>query len=437
MNFRLPSVLVILLVAVFASAGCLSLFRRSSGTSDRKDSVGPEEAPESPLRIREQDGNFELRGLADGSYHFRIVNRDADIRDLANFSTACYRRHLADKVRACQDLNPSERELLRFCVATQVAALNTYVMTVLGDMTGETDILPSRACNPISADAMGRSADPFEASVADVCGRAADVFQHSNCALRRHIADWGESFRPVPRAAILSDLDGVMMRTPAVRFVPTGWESFCRRLRELFTLATVSGGAEFESVPLQPYRAALDPRIGHRWRALSGDLAPALMNLRTLSDDLRAYIARAAAVSSLDAVDDIRQYAVEQVDAGTLFYSYVVNDLPFAILCKNAAVRIQGCKSVRNGMEWDDEEAMKAVMDAFVQNVSEDRMLIQLHSAYPVFCHDQLLRLFAQELGEDKFAAYNAAGRLHQISGTVSTTSFFSTNAVTTVVFPR
>src|SRR5574344_2129127 len=175
MNFRLSSALVLLLVAVLASAGCLSLFRRS-GASDRQGAAGPGEASESPLRIREQDGNFELRGLADGSYHFRIVNRDADIRDLANFSTACYRRHLADKVRACQDFNPSERELLRFCVATQVAALNTYVMTALGDMTGEAALLPSRVCNPISADALGRSADPFETSVADVCGGAADVF---------------------------------------------------------------------------------------------------------------------------------------------------------------------------------------------------------------------------------------------------------------------
>lgn len=380
----------------------------------------------SKVSYKTSDGYFEISGTDDNLTSFVVRKQNADIRDLASFSTALYRNELAPKLLKGEKLTRAELQLLDFCVFTQVSAIRAYTLTGLQDMLQDTK-LPDPADNPVFKDIQQKAIKNFHEQVRDVCYTMQKDFGNSNSILRKKLLDWGKSFQPINDKILVADLVRIQQSSsqkvddfqwrqlwlyvPYVNWVTLWWEK------------------EFhETKALRPYKAYSQDQheTALQWKALNTTMSYPLKELKSMYEDMGKYIEVVKDSRSRAGIDDFRLSMDNEMRSAVILNSFVFNDLPFSIFCKHAYIGIQNCK----GAFDDDEDAMEDVISKFLVRVNGADMLCQIKSPHTADIYVQLLELIKSELGDTRYKNYLTRSKLYELDAFNPSAGTFDRNKV-------
>lgn len=380
----------------------------------------------SKVSYKTSDGYFEISGIDDNLTSFVVRKQDADIRDLASFSTALYRNELAPKLHKGEKLTRAELQLLDFCVFTQVSAIRAYTLTGLQDMLQDTK-LPDPADNPAFKDIQQKAVKNFHEQVRDVCYTMQKDFGNSNSIFRKKLSDWGKSFHPINDNVLVVDMFRIQ-KSSRQKVDDFQWRQLWLYV-PIVNLVTLGWEKEFhETKALRPYKAyTLNEReASFQWKALNTTMSYPLEELKSMYEDMGKYIEVVKDSRSRAGIDDFRLSMDNEMRSAVILNSFVFNDLPFSIFCKHAYIGIQNCKGVFD----DDEDAMEDVVNKFLVRGNGADMLCQIKSPHTADIYVQLLELIKREFGEPRYTNYRTKSKLYELDAFNPSAGTFDRNKV-------
>ncbi len=378
----------------------------------------------SKVAYRNSDGYFELSGTEDGLTNFTVTRDKADIRDLASFSTALYRRELSPKLKNGEKLSRLELQLLDFCVFTQISAIRAYSFTALQDML-ENTASPAPTDNPNFKDITKKIEKNFGEQVRDVSYKMQKDFGKSDSALRKKIAIWGAQFHPIEDKVLVADLFRIQESTHQ-KIDGFQWRQLWLYVPYV-NLITLQWEKDFhETKALRPYKAykAAPHATAMQWKALNNSMAFHIKDLQSIYGDMEIYLSKVTDSRSRSDIDDFKLETDNDLRSAIMLHSFVFNDLPYSIFCKNAYIEVQNCKYAYK----DDEDAMEDVVNKFVVRTNGADMLTQIRSPHTADIYVQFLELIKSEWGDSRYKNYLQKTKLYELDQ--FSPSYFGKNTV-------
>lgn len=401
------------IVTVLFLAGCQTTPQNLPTRGEEE--VGKYIEKEPNVIFKKTDDFFEISGSNDGLTSFTVKNPNADIRDLASFSTYLYRDELAPKIQNCEKLTEADFQLLKFCVRTQISAIDAYTWVCLKDMYGDTNSSKPDD-NPISKDISETKIDinNLEEQMKEVCYSLQVKFDKSNSRLREDISRWGTPFQCIGREILRTDLSKIQALENE-KIDNFQWRQLWHYVPYInfFTILMHGDGDLYETPELRPYQAySNDPTVtAFQWKALNNAMSIPINELKTMYDDLEAYLANTKDSRSYGKIHDLRLSFDNEMRNAIRDHTYVFTDLPFSVFCKHAYIGIQDCKDPVD----DDEEAMKNVVNKYIIRVNGTDMLLRIKSPHTSDIYAQLLELIKSEFGDTGYKNYLLRTKLYEI----------------------
>lgn len=378
----------------------------------------------SNVSYRTADGYFEISGQKEYLNTFIKKQNDADIRDLAAFSTALYRTELAPKLKSGETLTKIDLQLLDFCVFSQISAIRAYAMTGLHDMLQDTK-LPDLADNPVFKDIEKKSIKTFNDQVREVCYLMQNDFENSNSVLRKKMRSWGETFQPIDDKVLVMDLCRIQ-KSANQKVDDFQWRQLWLYVPYV-NLVTLWWEKEFhETKALRPYRAysTESQNVAMQWKALNSSMSYPVKELQVIYEDMGKYITLTKDSRSRVEIDDFKLSMDNEMRSAIMLHAFVFNDLPFSVFCKKAYLGIQNCKYAFD----DDEDAMENVVNEFLVMSNGSDMLQQIRSPHTSDIYVQLLELIKGEFGKTRYQNYLTKSKLYELDQ--FSPSYFEKNKV-------
>lgn len=330
-------------------------------------------------RMMAQDTCFCAEGTPTGIQKITLKNEQADIRNLAAFAIAYYRKNLSAKLDKGEDLNQFEIDMLQLAILSYQEAIKSYCRVAVRGMIENSKQLENLmktadagfAKAPVPVDGKASSLSVIDNAILS----AVRQFETSDNKLRKAIERWTVPFRPIDDAALVREYKRVLNNNNRV----IDYWNYRGELRPF---------AKFVAQPGD---------LGRQWKGLERSTGFYVSDLHLLHNGLANFISKTSNSDLKLKIEDISLEADNNTRRTMKEYRNVFVDVPFVVSTKKA---MQETRARVSAWPWcNGTEGQESAISAYIERICNDAMLKQIRSQYSANLYRQYLEYLKEELG--------------------------------------